>query len=72
MLRSVASFLVCLLCAVALGGLAAFLLGTIDPALAQRVSGTRGGPAPLIGVGLPIAGAVIATVLLARRFRRRQ
>lgn len=72
MLRSVASFLICLFCAVVLGGLVVFLLGAIDPAFAQRVSGTRGAPGPLIGVGLPIAGAVIATVLVARRFRRKQ
>jgi len=31
----------------------------------------RFGPAPLIGMGLPVAGAVVAVVLAARRFRRR-
>jgi hypothetical protein len=30
-----------------------------------------GGPAPLIGIGLPIAGAVVATVLVAHHFRRK-
>lgn len=34
-------------------------------------AGTVGGPGPLIGVGLPIAGVVLATVFIARRFRRR-
>lgn len=29
------------------------------------------GPAPLIGVGLPIAGAVVAAVLVARHYRRK-
>jgi hypothetical protein len=28
----------------------------------------RFGPAPLIGVGLPVAGAVVAVVLAARRY----
>jgi hypothetical protein len=31
----------------------------------------RYGPAPLIGMGLPVAGAVVAVVLAARRYRRR-
>jgi len=31
----------------------------------------RFGPAPLIGMGLPVAGAVVAVVLAARRYRRR-
>jgi hypothetical protein len=30
----------------------------------------RFGPAPLVGVGLPVAGAVVAIVLAARRYRR--
>jgi hypothetical protein len=30
-----------------------------------------GGPAPLIGVGLPIAGAVVAAVLVARHYWRK-
>jgi hypothetical protein len=34
-------------------------------------AGTCGGPVPLIGVGLPIAGAVLATVLVARRYLRK-
>jgi hypothetical protein len=47
-------------------GLAAFpelvLAGPVPP---------NPGPVPLIGVGLPIAGAVVATVLVALRFRRK-
>ena len=35
------------------------------------VAGTVGGPGPLIEIGLPIAGVVLATVFIARRFRRR-
>lgn len=31
----------------------------------------RFGPAPLIGMGLPVAGAVVAVVLAVRRYRRR-
>lgn len=49
-------------------GLAAFpellLAGTRPPRPST-------GPAPLIGVGLPIAGAVVATVLVALRLRRK-
>jgi hypothetical protein len=32
----------------------------------------RGGPAPLIGVGLPLVGGVLAAVFLARRLRRKE
>jgi hypothetical protein len=52
---------------VALAG--AGLLATIDPALALARP-PRGGPGPLLGLGLPAAG-VIAVLLIARRFRRR-
>jgi len=31
----------------------------------------KAGPAPLIGVGLPMVGTVLAALLLARRVRRR-
>jgi hypothetical protein len=37
----------------------------------DRGSIVRGGPAPLIGVGLPLVGGVLAAVLLARRLRRK-
>src|SRR5262245_21957554 len=32
----------------------------------------RGAPAPLIGVGLPMAGAGLLALLLVRRFRRKE
>jgi hypothetical protein len=32
---------------------------------------TKSAPAPLIGVGLPMAGAVLLTFLLVRRFRQK-
>jgi hypothetical protein len=62
-----------LLIAVILGA-AAFALGlgfVPEFAYAGDVP-PRGAPIPLIGLGLPIAGAVVATVLVARRFRRKQ
>ena len=38
-----------------------------DPALAV----VRPGPAPLIGVGLPLVGGVLAAIMVVRRFRRK-
>ena len=38
----------------------------------ERGTVVRGGPAPLIGVGLPLVGGVLAAVLLARRLRRKE
>jgi hypothetical protein len=60
-------------CGVALAGIVALVLGlAIFPDL-LLAGGTRisPGPAPLIGVGLPIAGAVVAAVLVARHYRRK-
>jgi hypothetical protein len=51
--------------------LAAISLGLVDAAFALGNGGTSPAPAPLIGVGGPIAGAVVATLYLVRRFRRR-
>lgn len=48
-------------------GAVALIVG--DAAFAQdRV---RGGPAPLLGVGLPLAGGVLVALMLARRFWRK-
>lgn len=46
---------------------AAVLIG--DPAFAQR--DPRPSPAPLLGVGLPLLGGVLGTMILIRRFRRK-
>jgi hypothetical protein len=54
--------------AVCVGILAVAVIAT-DPAWAQRVP--RGGPAPLIGAGLPLLGGVLAALVLVRRFRRK-
>jgi hypothetical protein len=47
---------------------------SFEPALAcfppWACSAPQPGPAPLIGAGLPIAGAVLAIVWAAHRFRR--
>lgn len=51
-----------------LGAFGAALLATVDPALALARP-PRGGPGPLLGLGLPAAGVVVA-LLLARCFRR--
>jgi hypothetical protein len=57
-------------------GVAAAWLANVDPALAQcfpRSScAPQGAPGPLIGVGLPIAGAAFATLLVVRHFRRKE
>ena len=50
-------------------GVAATALIVADPAFAGRVP--RGGPAPLIGVGLPIIGGVLIALEFVRRFRRK-
>jgi hypothetical protein len=60
------------ICGVVLVGLAAFAVASIAFPDFLFAGGTRAAPAPLIGLGLPIAGAVVATVLVARRFRRKQ
>ena len=57
-----------------MGVVAAILVVIADPALAQLrpVPSTRPGPAPLIGVGLPlVVGGVLAAIMLVRRFRRK-
>jgi hypothetical protein len=46
----------------------AALLAAIDPAFALARP-PRGGPGPLLGLGLPAVG-VIAVLLFGRRFRR--
>lgn len=53
------------------GVIGAALLATMDPALALAwpPKPPKGGPGPLLGLGLPAAG-VVAVLLLARRFRR--
>jgi hypothetical protein len=66
MSRSVASLAYCML---ALGSVVACLLMAVDPALALGGE-PQHSPAPLIGVGLPIAGGVVVALLLVRRFRK--
>jgi hypothetical protein len=39
-----------------------------EPALAFARP-PRGAPAPLLGIGLPLAGGVLALVMLARRYK---
>ena len=51
--------------------LAMALTGTVQ-AQVRDGSIVRGGPAPLIGVGLPLVGGVLAAVFLARRLRRKE
>ena len=46
-----------------------------NPAFAQQIRPSispsiRPGPAPLIGVGIPMVGGVLSALLLARRLRR--
>jgi hypothetical protein len=50
-------------------GIAAAAVIFADPALAERIP--RPGPAPLLGVGLPLLGGVLGTMLLVRRYRRK-
>jgi hypothetical protein len=45
------------------------LMGLFDPAFAFARP-PRPTPVPLIGVGLPLAGCVLAALAIARRFRR--
>lgn len=57
-------------CAVALG-----LPMIIDPASAAcfpRGSCPQPAPGPLIGFGLPLAGAAVVALLLVRRFRHKE
>ena len=52
------------------GVAAAVALIVADPAFAQ-LRDPRPGPAPLLGVGLALVGGVLGTVLLVRRYRRK-
>jgi hypothetical protein len=61
--------------AVVVGGIAASWLASVDPTFAcfpRGSCGPRGAPGPLIGVGLPLAGAAFATLVIVRRFRRKE
>lgn len=55
-------------------GCVSILALAVPSAVQAQARGTvvRGGPAPLIGVGLPLVGGVLAAVLLARRLRRKE
>jgi len=55
-------------------GCVSILALAVPSAVQAQTRGTvvRGGPAPLIGVGLPLVGGVLAAVLLARRLRRKE
>lgn len=50
-------------------GVAAAAAVIADPAIASLTP--RPGPAPLLGVGLPLLGGVLGTMILIRRFRRK-
>jgi hypothetical protein len=41
------------------------------PALAQVTNRFDAAPAPLIGIGLPVAGLALGAVLLIRHYRKR-
>lgn len=55
-------------------GCVSVLAMAVPSAVQAQDRGTivRGGPAPLIGVGLPLVGGVLAAVFLARRLRRKE
>ena len=59
-------------CALSLAGLAL----AVDPAWATvcvpRGSCPQPAPGPLIGFGLPLAGAAVAALLIVRRFRHKE
>ena len=55
-------------CLTIFGAAAILLTGMLEPALALARP-PRGAPGPLIGIGLPLAGLVVAAVALARRWR---
>lgn len=60
-----------IMAALSCAGVAAVIgLSVVDPAFADRTI-PRGGPAPLIGVGLPLLGGVLATLFVVRCFRRK-
>jgi hypothetical protein len=55
----------------------AALLIVVDPAAAQTVErvrpvSTRGGPAPLVGVGLPLFAGVLAILMVVRGYWRKR
>jgi hypothetical protein len=64
----------CVLLGAAVASLA--LLAAVDPAFAQcfprgACASPEPAPGPLIGVGLPLAGAVVAALLVVRHFRHK-
>jgi hypothetical protein len=71
MLRLVAIAVTCLM-------VVAALLIVVDPAAAQtaaeqlRPVSTRGGPAPLVGVGLPLFAGVLAILMVVRGYWRKR
>ena len=70
-MRSWFTFIMLGACAVALG-----VLATIDPAAAgcfpRFACQPQPAPGPLIGFGLPLAGAAVVALLLVRRFRHKE
>lgn len=56
--------------ALSCAGVAAVVLIATDPALAE-LRNPRPGPAPLLGVGLALVGGVLGTMMLVRRYRRK-
>ena len=58
-------------CLTAMAGVGIVVAANIDPAFALALP-PRGGPGPLIGMGLPLVGLVVATVAIARRLRRKE
>ena len=58
-------------CLTIVGGAAVALLGMSDPAL-SFARPPRSAPGPLIGMGLPVAGIIVATLAAVCRFRRNE
>jgi len=67
MLRLVPAAVVCLM-------VLAALLIVVDPAAAQTspLRSTRLGPAPLLGVGLPLFAGVLAILMVVRGYWRKR
>jgi hypothetical protein len=54
------------------GVFAASIMAFADMSAAQRGPGNvRPSPAPLLGVGLPLAGGALLAIALVRRYRRK-
>jgi hypothetical protein len=57
-------------CVLLLGTALLTVMSIGDVVFAQGKTVISPGPAPLIGIGLPVAGLALAAVLLIRRYRK--